>query len=135
MLPDGGFQVDAGWTPHNGTPETGVPCGMQTCTPGTNTPTCCIGFSGTTCEAACMIALTVACDGPEDCNTGDLCCLGSTGAQCATGACPPGGLIPSTQLCNVSTDCPTGFGCCESATINGYLPGISVGACVEGCGL
>jgi len=142
MIPDGGFNVDAGWQPYNGTEEPGVVCGANTCNADGDGGSCCIGLlSGmSACAAMCQqFDLPAACDGPEDCGGTTICCfkLLGGGAQCTEPAMcmGAGGATDPVQVCNVTADCPAGSGCCQSATLSGYLPGLAVGACVVGCNL
>jgi hypothetical protein len=76
---------DLGVGPGGGTgdPDAGaVACGMQTCaTPNV----CCATLLHATCiapGAQCLGGQTVACDGPEDCQDGDVCCSGTFGTSC-----------------------------------------------------
>jgi hypothetical protein len=98
--------------------------------------TCC--YSKTTKTASCALAtacasgdVSFACDGPDDCAMGSLCCatrtgLGLlTGGQCAAGSCPMtgGGIIE----CGGTNGCAAGFTCCLPA-------GSGAPACAAQCG-
>lgn len=142
MIPDGGFNVDAGFQPYTGTPEPGVVCGAAgTCDPATDGGLCCVGLiSGmSACAPMCQqFDLPLRCDGPEDCTGGNVCCVVS--GLPPVNECRPaamcegsGSLQEPLRICNTSADCPAGSGCCESATLRGLLPALMVGACVQGC--
>jgi hypothetical protein len=106
------------------TPDTGVPaadagpgspmfinCGTGKC--ARTTDVCC--FTGypnitTTCTKIGMCTnLSASCDGPEDCQNGDVCCGDQSGAVCK----PASGCtaFPSSQLCHDNSDCPTSKNC------------------------
>jgi hypothetical protein len=71
--------------------------------------------------------LPVACDGPEDCGTGQHCCM-SMGPPlnpgCTSGSCSNG-----FALCHSTADCVAGENCCVTTTF-GYDYGLCTsGAC------
>ena len=111
---------------------TGVACGADTCR---GSKVCCIEYDATNMTAGGMCldpgqcpdgGATAVCDGPEDCSSGDACCLaiaisssgdlgtpsaGSGSASCIH-SCPPAilgdlssGLTVRTHLCHDATDC------------------------------
>ena len=119
----GGAPAPSGNTPGGGTPTPqpmpneepqesnqtpGVPdqviCGDISC--DTTTSVCCVGLTGSECVAGSTcggFSAPQACDGPEDCASGSICCVGfPSGASCvADGACPSG----QNELCHVNSDC------------------------------
>jgi hypothetical protein len=112
----GGVQQDGGG--HTGTghdprivsdPDPNqVACGTATCIPA-NGEVCCVTMAGMSCKAssACGGALSspAACDGPEDCPTGQHCCVAFPGgAHCNAAACSGN----AQELCYYDTDCATG---------------------------
>jgi hypothetical protein len=86
----------------------GVVCGTQTCAPPAF---CCVSTIGRACVdpglTACVGGSHVTCDGPEDCDSGHICCGSITGSSCAA-AC-----IGSAPLCHTTADC-TGTVCCPT---------------------
>jgi len=69
--------------------------------------------------AACSGELNEACDGPEDCQGGESCCLTEGGSWYFKTACRPtcapiGYEAPGVlgQLCHDHTDCPSDFSAC-----------------------
>jgi hypothetical protein len=104
----GGGDTDAGATTDAGT--SGVPCGDVTCgaeqrccttlVPGGEPMTECVGA-----EERCE-GIAIACDGPEDCDGDDVCCLGGIGPGGGGGArCGPADRCPSIA-CHDAEDCP-----------------------------
>jgi hypothetical protein len=82
---DGGFQVN-----ESGMPTLGVPCGLTSCT---GAFVCCYGPSPTRCmlpsDCSGLGGNPVACDGPEDCASHQVCCAeardgGGFALQCET---------------------------------------------------
>lgn len=128
---------DAGFAPYMGEPDEGVECGADHCgAAGGPAGSCCIPVFGgaPACGAMCQFGqIALACDGPEDCGMGEVCCFSASGGgRCATEAnCPRqgSGLSQQTWLCNATADCPMGSGCCRSA----YLEDYNVGTCIDGC--
>ena len=114
--PDGGSgMTDAG--------PTGVDCMGMICEG--STPFCCVTAGGTGAMASCVATadmcagVPLTCDGPEDCASGEQCCVtlggvGGTsgGARCVAGACPG----TSRVACHAADECPAGDGrmlmCC-----------------------
>jgi hypothetical protein len=86
----------------------GTLCGQMTCTTAQE---CCVQGQGRTCVAAgsCQ-GVNFDCDGPEDCDSGEVCCYGgggNGGTSCTTAASCP------APTCSTATDCPTqGQMCC-----------------------
>jgi len=88
-----------------------VLCGVQYCTSATGP--CCPSTGNMSrlsmCMLDCGIVPRIACDGPEDCSNGLVCCSvesvasGFAGASCAkVNDCVP----PSRVICHQQTDCP-----------------------------
>jgi hypothetical protein len=102
----------------NTNPTEGVPCGDATC----NAPeVCCVTFNGQSCTSNCNQGLALACDGPEDCSGGDVCCgdigMGGGGSECMpSGDCQTG--MGSGRLCHSNTDCDTGETCTDIPQVN-----------------
>jgi len=126
--PDGGrMRPDAGAPmPGNDAGTTvGIMCGTAVCGAG---ETCCVtrGTGGMmiseacTAPGACMGA-ALACDGPEDCMTGQACCGsvvgGSAGAMCTAAA-----MCARGRLCHVTADCGAGDTCCSFMGLNVCTP-------------
>jgi len=92
---DGNNNVDA---------AVGVACGAVTCAVGQE---CCIGANGGTCEdqGNCQ-TVSFACDGPEDCEQNDVCCLaaGGGGPGTAGAECKPAAQC-QTNACHTDDDC------------------------------
>lgn len=148
-MPDGGFNIDAGFIPYSGARETGVVCSGVTCGADAGA-ICCVPFSLTgppqagTCADTCQsLQINAHCDGPEDCPTsGDVCCFNATfsaqGTFCKPAAeCVSTGTFDlTTRICAQDVDCPAGWGCCQSQTLQNYIgEALDNGTCVEGCGL
>jgi hypothetical protein len=97
----------------NTNPTAGVPCGNDTC----NDPdVCCVTMQGASCTQDCQNGLSLACDGPEDCSNGDICCgdvgMGGGGAECmAVDQCDPG--WTSGVVCHADGDCPDNGTCTD----------------------
>jgi hypothetical protein len=98
----------------NTNPTQGVPCGNTSC----DAPQiCCVTFSGATCTAAdgCDQGLALACDGPEDCSNGDVCCgdigMGGGGSECLPAGDCEGGGMGSGVLCHSDADCQNNERC------------------------
>lgn len=117
----------------------GVMCGTDRCAPGER---CCNQFTSRACQprtAVCPLVPT-DCDGPEDCETGQICCVGPNAemriaAQCITGAsCPGMGPTMSLQTCHADAECAArGVGtplCCPFA---GSPPLLHVRWCRAAC--
>jgi hypothetical protein len=108
----------------------GAPSSFVACAPGA---ICCAQKGGpTTCQvSACAAsAISIACDGPEDC-PGQVCCEKRTdpASAAANAACDPACAGPfEASFCHVSADCPAGSECCPPG-------GPTHGRCVVGgCG-
>ena len=101
----------------NPPPLRGIPCGKRVCNENSN-EVCCNNSSCTALFACGPYASeAVGCDGPEDCNGGDLCCLFDdanantiTGcrASCATRTTPWNG-----RICHSAADCAPQQSCCR----------------------
>jgi len=87
-------------------------CGVQYCTSATGP--CCPSTKNMSRSSMCMlncgIVPSIACDGPEDCSTGLVCCSvesaagGLAGASCMNASeCA----TPSRVICHQQTDCPS----------------------------
>lgn len=110
----------------------GVMCGDMTCSA---TEQCCImgiGSAGTCIPRgdSCTGA-SIACDGPEDCDAGEVCCGraggGGGGAACADSCGGPGG--GGFELCHEMSDCSDGADMCCPA--GDFVP--ADGFCSEFC--
>lgn len=106
---DSGATIDGGGAGYDG-----VGCGFsgQTCDLASG----CCGVTAT-CDPSCATG-TFACDGPEDCGPGTVCCLeffGSTlqasSSQCLS-TCQTGAI--RYDACHVAEDCEVGESCCDS---------------------
>jgi len=110
---DSGAPVDAGTEDAHGARDPRitsdpdpdeVACGGATCHPSSS-EVCCVSLTGMTCKAAgsCTgLAAPAACDGPEDCPSGQRCCVGfPAGASCGATACTG----TAQELCNYEEDC------------------------------
>jgi hypothetical protein len=126
---------------YTGTSEDGVVCGDNICGAGI---ACCGQFDfmgappppptcATSTAAMCMapggFAITLACDGPEDCTdvAAPVCCGGIAqgGAGCvASDGCSGQG---SLTLCVTSADCGAGIDCCSSDQVG--MVGVDAGVC------
>jgi hypothetical protein len=85
------------------------------------------GGKGPECKtpAACMLFSALACDGPEDCSKGQVCCGASTSGIDAIIALCFGNCSASNAriLCHTAADCPSGFKkCCSTKFSGGTLP-------------
>jgi hypothetical protein len=59
------------------------------------------------------------CDGPEDCDHGDVCCPSQSGASCTSaGHCASD--TGSNAMCHVDADCADGESCCPLAPQSPY---------------
>ena len=83
------------------------PVPAQVCCDQEPGPDTCIDM-GTTCNG-----VPLACDGPEDCPTGEECCLfDGQDSRCLTaGVCGTTGAL-SEPMCHGDDDCANGFSCC-----------------------
>jgi hypothetical protein len=121
--------ADAPPTTPDGSPYVGVSCGTMTCT---GTDVCCVpgfggGNTGATCAAQCGPGeSTFACDGPEDCSGGQVCCMSRGGSSC-TDPDSCGGIGGGSVACRTANDCQSGGDqCCP-------LQGTSVSVCAQVC--
>lgn len=106
-------------------PTTGVPCGSTSCTGG---DACCMTFSGGTCglPATCTQGLPLRCDGPEECQTGEVCCATviydgsglSGGSICGT-TCDTTGSLLGGVMCHSNDDCQSPK-TCKTAGYGGF---------------
>jgi hypothetical protein len=97
-----------------------IACGSSVCVAG---EVCCIPNTGSdTCTTGTCPAdtSTRACDGPEDCPTGSVCCGGDL-AQVFTATCTPSASCTGLQqLCHTGADCPTSKPyCCPALLVDG----------------
>lgn len=89
-------------------------CGTTSCALASTY--CCTGGGlyclavGQTCTGA---GLSLVCDGPEDCASGRVCCMGGSGqATCTSSAC-------AYPFCHTNVDCPVGKACSASVSFGG----------------
>jgi hypothetical protein len=61
-----------------------------------------------------------ACDGPEDCPGGGVCCLTPDGSACSTFGFCVSGNVKGEWMCHVQGDCGAGFFCCPVAPPSSY---------------
>lgn len=77
---------------------------------------CCAQSGSGSCVAqsmgCAMPAVSVTCDGPEDCGGAELCCALANGTQCTSMAC-------TSVVCRTSADCP-GSTCVPNSYSNFY---------------
>jgi len=93
-----------------------VNCGGQSCDILTNT--CCVGLGGQSCKAECgLFQAAQKCDGPEDCEGEQVCCVGFP----AGSSCNPGCNNGQDMLCHIDDDCPEEMAC-ESCSFPGSPP-------------
>jgi hypothetical protein len=94
---------------------------------------CCAGTGGTVCipRGGDCDGYRVACDGPEDCSSPQICCLTRQVGQTAVLCSAPEGCVTEVGLgntvCHVDADCasaPSGPHCCFFG-----LGGVLVGTC------
>jgi hypothetical protein len=96
----------------------GVACGDEVCV---DPQVCCVSFGGGgTSSRACTVAdacmgVAAACDGPEDCASGEACCgmRGMGGGGSASTGCVPDAACRFGRLCHVDSDCTGRDTCCE----------------------
>ena len=64
------------------------------------------------------------CDGPEDCATGQVCCVSQTAISCvATSSCAQNNVV-----CHDASDCAPGYSCCVDKPL-----GFQLGFCGLNC--
>jgi hypothetical protein len=111
-----------------------IGCGMSTSC--TSPQVCCVSLSGLSCteESGCTgsFSATGHCDGPEDCDSGNKCCLHfemfssePNGAFCRSGDCPMG----DNELCHTESDCDEGTPCVECKPPTGGTLDVTYGIC------
>ena len=111
--------------PEPSDPNAGVvPCGDAEC--DLSTSVCCVGLGGQQCAASCgAFEAPQACDGPEDCGDGQVCCVGfPSGAGCKA-SCGPS----DQTLCHDDGDC-SGENSCNACSFPGSPP---TNVCNTGC--
>lgn len=122
LMDGGGVRVDGG--------TVGIDCMGVTC--NAMTEQCCItrdpggGGAMGTCiasDAMCMGA-TAACDGPEDCGGGEVCCarvgLGGASTTCEASAMCASGAYGPFELCHAPADCTDGTDMCCPVMMFGF---------------
>jgi hypothetical protein len=121
----GGGAGGAGGT--TGTGQVGVRCQNALCNTG---QICCVSLLSSTVActgpAECADDFAVTCDGPEDCGSGQRCCMpsGVLNNFCAT-AC-----LPGLAMCHNDADCSAGETCCSRLMSNAYAYGLcTTGPC------
>ena len=128
--------IDVGIGGYTGDEENGVVCGPATCDLG---DPCCISLPPTlSCDdqaGQCSgAAASLACDGPEDCRSGQECCAAGFNTYCtAEDQCLS---EADAVICVDDEDCPTYGGgsqmvCCASALFTGI--GLDIGWCQTYC--
>lgn len=117
----------------------GVMCGGDRCAPGER---CCNQFTSRACQARSSVCPLVPtdCDGPEDCDTGQICCVGPNAemrisAQCITGAaCPGEGPTMSLMTCHTDAECAArGVGTPRCCPFAGAPPLLEIRWCRASC--
>lgn len=87
--------------------EVGVVCGDRFCQ---GAPCCDIGNSQPQCGTDASCVRLFACDGTEDCGTGERCCVRSANTVCQAAACD------IQQVCSSDSQCPLGApNCCPAS--------------------
>lgn len=153
-LPDGGLTLPdgGGFDTYRGEAEEGVRCGdpIETCASG---EACClrVNFQSFSLEGACGAVsdgqctggdftgneFVVGCDGREDCETGQVCCITGLNAFSPRASCtdaptcddPTSG---GDRACTDTSECSEGLVCCG---ISGFSLPADVGVCRAQCGL
>ncbi len=95
----------------------GVTCGTETCV---DPQICCVAVAGGTTSRACALpadcmGVAAACDGPEDCGSGEVCCgmRSAGGGGSGSTACVDEAMCGFGRLCHVTADCAGGDMCCS----------------------
>jgi hypothetical protein len=105
--------ADQGTGADGGSPQVGVPCGTSLC--NTSGGLACCEISQTCVAPPCMPGeQTDACDGPEDCPTGSVCCLYVDpffGTACSPSCSQMGG--QRGRICHTAADCEPGQMCVQ----------------------
>ena len=111
-------------------PPNRIECGSVTCD-----AVCCpsdqrCGQQDTDCLDLNGMGVFMNCDGPEDCLTGDTCCMGtgvgnSGGFACRASPCASS----QRQACHESSECPNGLTCQTPAEVSLFVPTVKV--CVD----
>jgi hypothetical protein len=78
--------------------------------------------SGDHCGSACDpdVAYTFACDGPQDCLPGQVCCANVSGSTVIGIGCVAGCASPNIELCESTADCTGGGTCQQAFSDDGY---------------
>lgn len=137
---DAGARRDAGPCETEGATPGAVQCGDDVCVLGDRL--CCHGVSPAgEATLACVsrraecAGQPVRCDGPEDCDAGEVCCVhlradeGPRASCVPADACPGGG--SDRVLCHSECDCVEVGGFC--GTCAGSLPGVNATCTLEIC--
>lgn len=113
--------------------ERGATCGLglpRQCNPDSekcckrslSTHSCIPKAEACDCEESNCTVVSVACDGPEDCNSGQVCCAAGSGRTYSEFACAATCSSASRQACHAKADCSASLTC----AISQQLPSISV---------
>lgn len=87
-----------------------VSCGNTSCDLSTNV--CCVGLTGEECQSGDMcpdFSAPKVCDGPEDCESGQNCCVSFPAGSSCKAACDPNAL--ELTLCHQDAECSNGQVC------------------------
>jgi hypothetical protein len=118
---DAPMSVDDGGVNTTMVTPNSVPCQPAGTTCDTQTQTCCaaLGDGGIsvmcTATAQCpnSALVSLACDGPEDCATGESCCGNRMGTLGFRSSCAAAGMCQGGRpLCHNHTQCPTALSSC-----------------------
>lgn len=113
--------------------ERGATCGVglpKQCNPDTEkcckrslaTDSCIPKAQACACDEDNCSVISVACDGPEDCASGQVCCAAGSSRTLTEFSCASSCSSASRQACHAKTDCSSSLTC----AISQQLPSISV---------
>ena len=118
-----------------------VNCGDKGLVCTTASSPCCIAYnpisgSAFSCTKTCsgFGKISVPCDGPEDCGSGNVCCFRfdgsfSASAKCEASSACKGGTRNEAVSCHTNADCPSSMTCLECSDPGGA---VKVRQCVTG---
>jgi hypothetical protein len=106
--------------PSDGSTPGIIECGTTTCNAATQQ--CCVTWQGASCIAkgAQCQGIVATCDGPEDCNPGQICCGRTWGQNRGLTCTAPNACNNGERVCHLDADCVSGERCCNETTIAGY---------------